>query len=464
MRVYVEAEDFTMAVRVALARNASRKASLFFLLVSSFGITSIGFLHSLLVAPYNHRQSRVFWNSTFSKVAAGQPHRTTSQLVLVRVINLRGAVEKWYNLAAAQSNRAIQPDISQAYNDKYFLDFRNVGLKGGNLILFSPDNATASYVRNRLQHKLVHTTPESGDRVIEVTSHSICQTFSEETALVDLHQKQWFNAWHFHNDILFPLIGNLASRNNCDSSTLQCHPPAVLYHRDDVDLSPSDMKTQLVKLIFSEIRPMRDFSPAEDVKCVRHLTWGTGPPVFLEQTSRAPDALAYSAGLVQIYRRRVLSALHLTAPSSEARGLTLLFFSRRKGTSRGVSEASVANVRRACEDHRISFSLFSSGHFSNGKTLRETLQVFASASIAAGSHGAGLVNALYFAPGGVLIDFINPDNLQWMPKFTRMGMGAGRAVIFASSKDEGRRGIAIDEATVKPCMQTHPFRPRSDFR
>lgn len=217
----------------------------------------------------------------------------------------------------------------------------------------------------------------------------MCQNFSEETALVDLHQKQWFNAWHFHNDILLPLIGNLASRDNCEASTFQCLPPAVLYHRDDINLSHSDIKAQLLKLIFPDMRPMRDLFPAENVKCVRHLTWGTGPPVFLEQTSRAPNPLAYSTGRVQMYRRRVLSALHLPAPRSEEKVLTLLFFARREGTSRGVSAASVANVRRACEAHNVSFSLFSSSNFSSGKSLRETLEVFSSASIAAGSHGAG---------------------------------------------------------------------------
>jgi hypothetical protein len=164
--------------------------------------------------------SQFFWNSTISLLGSeqqqGPAHQTrtsvrqppettvphdTSQLLLVRaMIDERGAVEKFYDLAAAGSNRAIQPDSSRAHNDKYFLDFSNVGLKRGKLLLFSPDNATASYVRSRLKRKLVHITPQSGDRAIEVhvanhwsnATPSICQTFSEETALVDFHTSQWF--------------------------------------------------------------------------------------------------------------------------------------------------------------------------------------------------------------------------------------------------------------------------------
>ena len=77
---------------------------------------------------------------------------------------------------------------------------------------------------------------------------------------------------------------------------------------------------------------------------------------------------------MRTYRHLLLSALHLPPPRTD-KGLTLLFFAR-KGTNRGVSEASVANVRRACEANGVTFAVFLSSDFGKG-TLRETLQVFA---------------------------------------------------------------------------------------
>ena len=75
-----------------------------------------------------------------------------------------------------------------------------------------------------------------------------------------------------------------------------------------------------------------------------------------------------------MYRHSILSALHLLPAPRTERGLTLLFFAR-KGKNRGVSEESVANVRRACEANNVHFAVFSSSDFGK-RTLRETLQVF----------------------------------------------------------------------------------------
>ena len=407
---------------------------------------------------------RVEWNSLNPPASNNrevQSERVTkyvqncSSLLDLRIFQ-NSSISTIVDIQSAADNDSIQPKDARQYNDLMWLDFSNVAFLQGRLILQSPDAHTLHYVRHRLRNRLPGIFPGSARPDIE-TRPQVCSVFREETALWNLYGSSytgWKNAYHFHNNILVPLLTNVRTHRNCNDR-FQCDPPLVLYTDTRVKWGAGDFRHHILQLLFPDQKSV-DIRHGKTEYCFRYLSWGAGPPAFLDHiTKNSVDISPVIKFTVSQFQQKLYHKFSLTPPQNLLKNV--IFFGRTRPGSTQATRGRrllhtppdarwVANTepfRRACHALDLNFTEVLPKTFSV-LPLHRLLAMFYSASIMAGPHGAGLANVLYARQGTVLIDYMTHDS-EWIPEFSRMAVAAGAFVVFAKVHGGTReRGTVID--------------------
>ncbi|CEP01616.1 Glycosyltransferase 61 catalytic domain-containing protein [Plasmodiophora brassicae] len=225
------------------------------------------------------------------------------------------------------------------------------------------------------------------------------------------------NAFHAHNDNLLPLfwqadrLGVVPLLPNCTLFEIPSDRPelAVLH----------DTKARM----FGTIRGMpRD----QRTVCLDHLVWGYGPQPFYRSWFEI-DALAPAPYWYEFAHRWQRYVRQLYRPKRPAdRSNRVVFFHRTGGGGRAMAQADFEAFVGDLQARHLDVTVISGGdQFDDIVGLLEIMQ---DASCVLGTHGAGLVNALYARDGAALVE-LRTDYAFETRLFENVALDAGLSYV-----------------------------------
>ena len=184
-----------------------------------------------------------------------------------------------------------------------------------------------------------------------------------------------------------------------------------------------------------------------------------GRSVFVgEYTRVACGTLRYVPKIMQSdlsphpFRSEILSAIKRRAGWRGETGRRI-YVTRRDASARRLlneEEAVVMLERHGFEAVTLT-----------GMPVREQIKLFASASHVIGSHGAGLGNVVFCAPGSVLCEFQMKTNVQWsirrIAAVSRMAYGCIMGLATSDEADVNKRDWTIELADLQRVLDSPSF-------
>jgi capsular polysaccharide biosynthesis protein len=104
--------------------------------------------------------------------------------------------------------------------------------------------------------------------------------------------------------------------------------------------------------------------------------------------------------------RRARAALLPADPARRATRVVLVGRGPAESRAFGNQEALMAALAHVASQRNLDFALFEGA----ATPMRETVDLFASAALVVGVHGAGLANCLFMAPGAAVLELALPES------------------------------------------------------
>jgi len=348
----------------------------------------------------------------------------------------RGSVVSWREFTG--SVRDTHEPALPALHTSSFLDFANVAVAEGTLLLYGASAADAAFVRDVLRGTLPRYQYFINGRVdsfppvrIATRNHTLpaCARVWDCTA-VFLSLWHPDNQYHLMNDNIVPLLVNLQSNPACAYTArggFVCTPALTLFLLGD-DADRNSRAVSSARLLLDLLAPSRIpaitlFNTQRETHCVKRLTWGRGRLGFAVPLDRS---VARALRVLREYAR---------VPTATVQGranVSALLVSRPHGAPRSITD--MGPVARAClatgVQCRPCCDFGARGLGAAGARLQTLVAELAGADILLGAHGAGMSLVLFARRGAITINVMPEDEGTWNVIFPRMAVAnQGHSVI-----------------------------------